>query len=191
MSTIQYSENVKADEKIYIIQSQKTDSAKSYFIFFQYGLAVFSGMPKYVKKRLQKVFNAAAGFVWNKYANIDKCIKLSWLPMQEEIEYNFLSLAYKGLNDPHFPKNMKVELKQKTRNLRNNNDGPMITCSDNFTSFQSEAKLYFNGLLRPIRDKTTSSSFKNGVCHNLFDRAAAKLISDQTLDLRREKKINK
>ena len=43
-------------------------------------------IPKYMKQQLQKVENLAAGFVVNKYANINGVINIKCLPIEEWIE---------------------------------------------------------------------------------------------------------
>ena len=63
--------------------------------------------------------NAAAGFVRNRHSNISDCIKISWLPVIERIEYSISVPVFKGLHK-EAPINMKLELKPDLRNLRSN-----------------------------------------------------------------------
>ena len=48
-----------------------------------------------MKQQLQKLQNAAAGFVLTKYASINDVINIKWLLIEERIEY---SLAVMGFN---------------------------------------------------------------------------------------------
>ena len=56
-------------------------------------------MPNYLVKRLQRVQNCAAGYVFGRYANAVDVVNLNWLPILEGIEYNISKLTYQRLND--------------------------------------------------------------------------------------------
>ena len=61
-------------------------------------------IPKYMKQQLhQKVQNAAAGFVLNKYANINDFINMKWLPIEERIEYSLAVMRFKAIFDENVP----------------------------------------------------------------------------------------
>jgi len=47
--------------------------------------ALFHKLPSYTKNQIQKVQNVVAGFVLNKYANINDVTNLKWLPIEERI----------------------------------------------------------------------------------------------------------
>ena len=58
-------------------------------------------MPDYLIRRLQKVENAAAGFVQGRYANAENVLALNWLPVKERIllhEYRdlFIDMAVRN-----------------------------------------------------------------------------------------------
>lgn len=104
--------------------------------------------------RLQKVQNAAAGFVLQRHAKIADVIKLSWLPVLERYKYAIAVLAFKALHEI-VPDNMQVKRKINHRTLRTNtnNTGTMIDCNDSVTTFQAEAKTVFNDLPKIYQSK--------------------------------------
>ena len=62
---------------------------------------LYHGMPDYLIRRLQKVENAAAGFVQGRYANAENVLALNWLPVKERIllhEYRdlFIDMAVRN-----------------------------------------------------------------------------------------------
>ena len=106
---------------------------------------VSNGIPKYQINRLQKVQNAAAGFVHNRRANINDVIKLKWLPVKEIIDYAIAVLTFKALHDSNSPASIKVQLKEDRRPLRNqiSNDGPTIECIDHVKTFCGKPLLFY------------------------------------------------
>ena len=64
-----------------------------------YGNTVFNTIPKTLQSRLQKVLNAAAGFVCNRHSKQNDCIKLSWLPIEERLECSAAVAGFKGVFD--------------------------------------------------------------------------------------------
>ena len=62
-----------------------------------------------MKQQLQKVQNAAAGLVLNKYANINDVINMKWLLMEEQIEeYSLTVKGVKASNDGNVPTHLKL-----------------------------------------------------------------------------------
>ena len=61
-----------------------------------------------MKQQIQKVQNAAAGFVLNKYANINDGINIKWLPMGERIEYSLAVMGFQIKYDENVPNHLKV-----------------------------------------------------------------------------------
>ena len=85
-----------------------------------YACTVFHPLPVYQEKRLQCLQNACAGFVIKTFAGLQGIIKLNWLPVKENVEFNILKLAHKSLYDNNsFPEYLKLTLHQVTAyNLR-------------------------------------------------------------------------
>lgn len=140
-----------------------------------YANVVSNDIPQYLIKKLQKVQNAAAGFVLNRRATIGDVIQLKWLPVKERIDYAIAVLTFKALHDPSSPSNMKVVLKEDRRPLRNqiSNVGPKIECYDRAKTFQAGAALVFNNLPKKIRENLSLNSFKRETRNYLLDRAIA------------------
>ena len=85
-----------------------------------YASTVYYHLPVYQEKRLQRLQNACAGFVTRKFADLEDIIKLNWLPVKENVEFNILKLAHKSLYDKNsFPEYLKLSLHRVTAyNLR-------------------------------------------------------------------------
>ena len=142
-----------------------------------YGNVVTSNLPRHLLKSLQKVQNAAAGFVLRRHATTKDVIKLSWLPIHQRLEYSLAVLAYKSINGM-CPENMNVRTKIDRRNLRSNqeNVGPMIECNEKAKTFQHDAALVFNSLPKKIREVNKISMFKTNLKNFLLDKALANHI---------------
>ena len=50
-----------------------------------------------MKQQLQKLQNAAAGFVLTKYASINDVINIKWLLIEERIEYSLAVMGFKAI----------------------------------------------------------------------------------------------
>ena len=55
---------------------------------------VYGQLPLYLLKRLQRVQNCAAGYVFGRCGKIEDVIKLHWLPIRENINYNIARLTF-------------------------------------------------------------------------------------------------
>ena len=64
-----------------------------------------------MKQQLQKVQNAAAGFVLNEYPNINDVINIKWLPIEERIEYSLAVMGFKAICDEPVPNHFKLTQK--------------------------------------------------------------------------------
>ena len=119
---------------------------------------LYGSLPEYLLKRLQKVQNAAAGFVTGKLAKVNDVITLGWLPIKERIEFSLSKLAYKALKDDKGPGYLSLQIKKATRVLRSNTDGALkLEHSSIEDSFQYNAAKVFNSLPENLK----SLDFKN------------------------------
>ena len=98
-------------------------------------------LPKYLIKRLQRVQNTTAGYVYGPYAKTLDIINLKWLPIEENIEMNTDKLAHKSLNDELWPNYLKLALIERKRTLRSSDLWPIIKPGDDYT-FQQQATVY-------------------------------------------------
>ena len=68
-----------------------------------YGIILYKNVPAYLIKRIQRLQNAAAGYVLMCYSNEKVVIFLNWLPIIELIDFEISQLAYKALYDESWP----------------------------------------------------------------------------------------
>ena len=54
-------------------------------------------LPMFLQKRMQRVQNAAAGFVLNRYCSEEDVLQLGWLPTLENTKLNILKLGHRAL----------------------------------------------------------------------------------------------
>ena len=85
-----------------------------------------SQIPRYLRNRLHRLQNCAAGYILGKYANTLDVINLNLLPVAENTELNVSKLACQGLNDKNWPEYLSIKLIERRRNLRSDKPGPMI-----------------------------------------------------------------
>ena len=69
-----------------------------------------------MKQQFQKVRNAAAGFVLNKYANINDVINIKWFAMEERMEYSLAIMRFQSVYDENVPNHLR--LMQKVASIR-------------------------------------------------------------------------
>ena len=60
-------------------------------------------LPMFLKKRMQRIQNAAAGFVLNRYCSEEDILKLGWLPTLENTQLNILKLGHRALYNNNWP----------------------------------------------------------------------------------------
>ena len=140
-----------------------------------YCAAVYGQSPQYLQKRLQRVQNCTAGYVFGRYGRILDVINLNWLPINENIDYNTVKLAYQALNDPTWPTYLHTKAIMPKRNLRSSNSGPRIDFAESNT-FQSQATI-FNSLPQQIRESATKSAFNKSAREYYKKRALERVLS--------------
>ena len=137
---------------------------------------VFSELPQYMCKRLQKIQNITAGYVFGRYATIQDVIKLNWIPMREYIDFNTVKLVHKSKLDANYPKYLKVDFCQQRDNLRSTEYEPLVKHGINGT-FQEQARCY-NDLPTNIKTLETIDDFNSAAKQYFLDRALAKALSE-------------
>ena len=144
-----------------------------------YGNSIYTRTtPLYLLNRLQKLQNAAAGFVVGRYGSINDVIGLSWLPIIERYEYSIAILAFKAIHYENIPSNIKVERKEDRRILRSNsiNTGILLHSSEKVNTFQNEAKTVFNNLPKSARNCSSLFEFKSKIKAFLLDKAISRSL---------------
>ena len=133
-------------------------------------------MPDYLIRRLQKVENAAAGFVQGRYANAENVLGLNWLPVKERIEFNIAKLTFKAIYFNNWPSYLSVREVRQVRVLRSNNDGKKLEIPKINNTFEHSAALIFNSLPQDIRDCITYHEHVKNTRTMLMERAQARIL---------------
>jgi hypothetical protein len=63
-----------------------------------YNIIIYHPLPMNQLKKLQRVQNAAASFVTNKYCRTGDVLSLGWLPVQERIELELMRFAHRSIS---------------------------------------------------------------------------------------------
>ncbi|CAH3118054.1 unnamed protein product, partial [Porites lobata] len=64
--------------------------------------------PHFLKKRVQRVQNAAAGFVLNHFCSERDVLELGWLPTLENTQLNILKLGHRALFSEVWPEYLQL-----------------------------------------------------------------------------------
>ena len=108
---------------------------------------VYSPLPGYLLKRLQKIEFAAASFVYGRYVNdIGDILKLNWLPVKERRDFNLLKLTFKALHAKQWPSYLNLQRVSIRRGLRSS-DSIRLQVPLEKGTFQDTAVALFNNLV--------------------------------------------
>ena len=96
--------------------------------------------------------------------------------IEERLKYAIYLVAYKSLDDPQFPKYMKLKTKKDKRVLRNNNEqtGPLIDHIGETGTFAQDAKMIYNVLPTDIRESEKFNKFRNNTKRYFYDMPLAR-----------------
>ena len=75
----------------------------------------------FLKKRVQRVQNAAAGFVLNHFCSERDVLELGWLPTLENTQLNILKLGHRALFSEVWPEYLQLPRHHPQRTLRSSN----------------------------------------------------------------------
>lgn len=124
---------------------------------------VFSPLPEYQTKHLQRVQNTCAGFVLTKFAGLQDVRKLGWLTIKERLEFNIAKLAHKSLYNKDFPLKLKQHVvnRYSLRSLA----APKLELANKIekNTLQDQAAEAFNKLPAELRNCSDHALF----CLNL------------------------
>ena len=123
-----------------------------------YNDAVFSPIPAYLNKRLQRVQLVTVGFVLNRYARETDILSLGWLPITERRDFHLLKLSHKALYSSNWPAYLPLEQYVPTRTLRLSASTHLLIPVTTGT-FQYTCSKDFNRLPENIRTCTDSKRF--------------------------------
>lgn len=142
---------------------------------------LFSDAPQYLLKKLQKLQNAAARFVYGRHANEQDVINLKWLPVKERISLSLVKLAHKALHDVSWPSYLKVtKMTSRGRNLRSETENELnIDTHGCFEgSFAHQAGKTYNELPFNIKNINEYNKFSTKCLNYYFDKAIARVLSE-------------
>ena len=110
-------------------------------------------IPLGLVKRMEKVQKAAASFDFGRDVSMDDVIKLNWLPVKQQLEWQTLKIAHKALNDPNWPKVLDVKRFKHERTLRSRSikAETLLEISLISNTFQDQVASRFNKLPITIR----------------------------------------
>ena len=75
-------------------------------------------LPMFLQKRMQRVQNAASGFVLNRYCSEEDVLQLGWLPTLENTKLNILKLRHRALYNNNWPEYLTLSRHNPSRTLR-------------------------------------------------------------------------
>ena len=114
---------------------------------------------EYLVKRLQRVQLAAAGFVCNKFADLQDIIKLGWLPIKERQDYHLANAAYQAATNNLWPEHLRLEQYVPPRLLRSSREFT-LNSSHVPGTFKYHASRVFNTLPSTVRSSKDNHEFR-------------------------------
>ena len=132
---------------------------------------VFSAMPDYQLKRLQRVQNMCAGYVLSRYATVADLKELRWLPIKERLEYSIAKLAHKSIYSEDFPIKLKQHVVQPY-SLRLNAPKLELASKLEIGTFQDQAAQVFNKLPAELRNCSNFAQFSSKFKIHLAERTS-------------------
>lgn len=144
-----------------------------------YAITVYgNNLQQYLKKRIQKLMNSSAGYVYNRFATTRDVVQLKWLPFDERVAFSSSKLAFKSVNDSLWPKYLKTNLKKPKRALRNQqNDEFSMESGMHEKTFSSIMSHHYNDLPLELRKLTEAHRFNVESKKYFIDKSYAKFIS--------------
>ena len=137
--------------------------------------SIFSPLPRYLMKRLQKIEFAAASFVYGRYVNnIGDILKLNWLPVEERRDFNLLKLTFKALYFKQWPTYLNLQRVSIVRELRSSHCIRLQVPLEKGT-FQDTTAVLFNNLPKQLKICDNLNLFTSRLFKSLKNRTKARL----------------
>ena len=124
-----------------------------------YSIAVLKGSPSYLIKRLQKLQNSTAGYVFGRYSSIEDVSRLKWLSINNRLDFTLAKMAFKSFHNATWPEYLKIERYEPARTLRSSGRENLLKRSYEDKTFSEQAALVFNSLPAAIRAEQNFSKF--------------------------------
>ena len=141
---------------------------------------LFKGLPKILIQRIHRLVQACAGFVKYKSWELKDIANLSWLLIDERIDFALMKLAFNELNNKNMSENLQLKLsKDKWWLLKNS--VILVHQNENIKpAYLEGANKVFNDLPNEIGEDIcvmSFSMFKYKLKNYLFDKTIAKILS--------------
>ena len=133
---------------------------------------VYSQIPQYMKKKLQRIQNCAAGYVLRKFAHREDVVNLGWLLVEQKVEMDLAVAGFKALNDKNWPSYLSMSRSKPARGLRTNDVGTTIENGEN-GSFQEQVAMLFNDLPKSLREEKSIKIFYKNAKKYFLDKSLA------------------
>ena len=115
-------------------------------------------LPAFLQKKVQRVQNAAASFVLNRFCSERNVLEVGWLVTLERTQYNIMNLVHKALHEDTWPSSLALIRHNPGRELRPSRAAtlqiPLVK-----GTWQDSAANLFNGLPETVRSCTNFSAF--------------------------------
>ena len=129
---------------------RKTQAETLILSNLRYCIPVYSQLPKYLIRHLQRTQSTVAGYVLGRYAKeSDFITTLGWLPVQEMMEFAIVKCTFSALNDPNWPKYLPIKLQEMKRTT--SLESEMMVERGEKNIFGDQAHDIFNDLPKTIR----------------------------------------
>ena len=130
-------------------------------------------LPMFLQKRMQRVQNAAAGFVLNRYCSEEDVLKLCWLLTLENTKLNILKLGHRALYN-NWPEYLTLSRHNPSRTLRSIST-PLLQISLLQGTFQDSVANLYNDLPASISCITDYHHFVKESAKTLKAKAIMRL----------------
>ena len=114
-------------------------------------------LPAFLQKRVQRVQNAATGFVLSCFCSEKDVLSLGWLPILENTQFNILKLAHKAIYSDSWPSYLHLDIRNPKCTLRSSIT-PQLTIP-----LSKETASLFNSLEHTVRNERDHVPFTRKV----------------------------
>ena len=163
------------DKKYDPTRNQERSLAKSLVLSkLHFNDTVTYPLPAFLQKKVQRVQNAAASFVLNRFCSERDVLEVGWLPTLERTQYNTVKLVHKALHKDTWPSSLALIRHNLGRELRSSRATtlqiPLVK-----GTWQDSAANLFNGLPETVRSCRNFSAFSKETYRTMQARASERL----------------
>ena len=137
-------------------------------------------LPAFLQKKVQRVQNAAASFVLNRFCSEKDVLEVGWLPTLERTQYNIMKLVHEALHKDTWPSSLALIRHNTDWELRSSRAMTLQILLVKETWQKSAANL-FNGLTETVRSCTNFSTFSKETYRIIQEEQADDSLNNNTL----------